>query len=160
MQTRTKFIIVTVVVSVLGILLAPPGPLGSTIWPAPNHDAQPTAGQLPFFMGMGLIEAVGMGGAIAFLIYGWGPVKAAFPGRPGFARLAQVSAAWLFGNFWLHDNIHMINGMDLGGLVIIDYAFHVPIMAAGVVVAVAISRARHGVAVATAEPSSDVTPGV
>ena len=38
-------------------------------------------------------------------------------------------------NWWAHDSLHLHNGMDLSGLLRIEYAFHMTLIAAGLTLA-------------------------
>jgi purine-nucleoside phosphorylase len=51
------------------------------------------------------------------------------------ARLAHISIAWVLINWWSHDSFHIANGLDLGGLLVIEYAYHVTLMTAGAIAA-------------------------
>ena len=140
MKPAWKAALVAAPITLVAFLLAPQTPRGQQVWPEPLHDVQPSDAQLPFFMVLALFEALGLGLAVAFLVFGWPYTKRAAGAGGPFAVLLHASIAWLFGNFWLHDNLHYINGLNMGGLLAIDFLFHVPIMAAGLVVAWAMVR--------------------
>lgn len=135
MKTRIKVAILTVVIAAIAFPLEPAGPLGSWwagVWPwgqAP-HGPEPTGLQVPLFMLLGVLEAVGFGLAISFLVFGWPVVKRVSATTPG-AIAMYVSAAWVLGNWWIHDSLHFTNSTDLASLLVIEYAFHVTLIIAG-----------------------------
>ena len=73
-----------------------------------------------------------------------------------------LSIGYLMVSWWPHLNLHAFNGMDLGGLLLIDYFFHLPLEVAGVVLAlsfVSLMRSRTGGEPATAEREhTEVSP--
>jgi len=135
MKTSVKVAILTAIVTIVAFPLEAAGPLGSwwaSIWPwgqAP-HGPAPTGLQVPLFMVLGVLEAVGLGLAISFLVFGWPVVKRVAATRPG-AMAMYVSAAWVLGNWWIHDSLHFTNSTDPGSLLAIEYAFHVTLILAG-----------------------------
>lgn len=132
------------IVALLGLLFAPQGPLGA-VWPEPAHAATPVGMQFPLFVGLGLFEAVTMGLGVAFLLFGWPYTKRVFRGQSTIAPLAHVSIAWLLGNWWVHDNLHMVLDMEnLWILLAIEYGFHVTLMLAGAVLAFGVYAAGRG----------------
>jgi hypothetical protein len=50
-------------------------------------------------------------------------------------RAAHFSIAWLLFSWCPHDSLHIHNGMDLSGLLAIEYGFHVSLMIAGMILA-------------------------
>jgi len=62
-------------------------------------------------------------------------VRAISPASTGLTRAAHVSIAWLLFNWWPHDSLHIYNGMNLAGLLVIEYVFHITLMIAGTVLA-------------------------
>jgi hypothetical protein len=96
----------------------------------------PSAGQLPFFVALVAAEAAVLGMAVAFGLLGRGLVGRLFSTR---VRVVAVHAAmvWMLGSWWLHDGLHMVNGTNLAGLLVIEYAFHLTLMAAAAAAVVA-----------------------
>ncbi len=131
MSTRTKAVIVTLVVAVPAFMAEPAGPLGG-FW-RPHPSATPTATQEGLFMLLGLFEALLLGGALALLLYGYPILRSVGRARPALTRAAHLSLVWILAQWWAHDSLHINNGPDMGGLVVIDYVFHLPIMAASLV---------------------------
>lgn len=143
MKTRTKVVIVTLVVGILGFLTEPHGPLG-TFWAPSPTIPQATGVQVPLFMVLGAAEALAFGLGVSFLLFGYSTLKGNFPVSARMARAAHVSVAWLLINWWAHDSLHLHNGMDLSGLLRIEYAFHITLIIAGAILArffVAVVRA-------------------
>lgn len=128
MKMSVKVALTTVGVAVLAFFA---GPLLFT--PAPELD--PSGVQLGLLMGVMAVESVALGLGVAFLIFGWPLVRRVVGPHRGLALGAYVSSGWLLTNWWLHDNLHIANGMNINGLIAIDYAFHTTLIAAGAVVA-------------------------
>lgn len=119
-----KFAAVTVAVAIPAFVVAP------LLFSSPAGLPEPTGAQLPLFMVLGALEAIAMGLAVAVALFGGGWFRQLFS-TPARARVAQVAAVWFLGNWWIHDNLHIANGVDMGGLLAIEYAFHVTLMVAG-----------------------------
>lgn len=134
MKTSTKVAIVTLGLTVVGFLTEPNGPLGA-FW-APAHDVPPAAGaQIPLFMLLGTLEALTFGLGVSFLLFGYSTLKAIPSVSAPLARGAHLAISWLLLNWWAHDSLHVHNGMNLNGLLRIEYGFHVTLMIAGAVLA-------------------------
>lgn len=132
MKTSTKFVIVTLLVGVVGFLTEPNGPFGS-FW-APSPMIPKAAGfQIPLFMILGAAEALAFGLAVSFLLFGYSPLKAIASVSAPMTRAAHLSIAWFLGNWWAHDSFHIHNGMNLNGLLGIEYGFHFTLIIAGVI---------------------------
>ena len=123
-RTAAKFIAVVAVVAIPAFVLAP------MLFPSPADMPAPTGVQLPLFIGLGVFEAIAMGLAVAVLLFGGAWFQNLFS-SPARVRAAHLSVVWFLGNWWVHDNLHIVNGMNLGGLLAIEYAFHVTLMIAG-----------------------------
>jgi hypothetical protein len=95
----------------------------------------PTASQLPLFILLNIGEALAFGLGLSFLIFGYPTVHAISPASPSLTRAAHLSIVWLLANWWPHDSLHLHNGLALGGLLAIEYIFHVTLMLAGVILA-------------------------
>lgn len=107
--------------AVAAVLLGPNGPLGG-FWRPVGVDLEPTGWQLVSLLGSGLVEALGVGLALATLSVG----------RPLFIRLttptrataAQLACAWLLGSWWPHTALHMHFGAKASALAGIEPVFH------------------------------------
>ncbi|MEP7162366.1 MAG: hypothetical protein ABI747_01215 [Candidatus Moraniibacteriota bacterium] len=127
MKPLVKMVMVTL------LFALPALAFGRTLWPDAPDIMQPTAGQFPFFVGVAVIEALSFGIGMSFLLFGWSLVQKAKATEPGKMALF-LSITWLLISWWPHDNMHRHNGMDTGGLLVIEYLFHVTlIIAAGIV---------------------------
>ena len=130
MKASPKFVVVTLLVAVLGFLTEASGPFGMFWAPASDMPA-PVGGQLPLFMILGAAEALALGVAVSFLLFGYSGLKMNAAVSPSLARGAHLSIVWLLGNWWAHDSLHQHNGMNLNGLLRIEYGFHITLIIAG-----------------------------
>jgi len=128
------FGLVSIILAVIAFVLSPSAPLGGFWLPDP-HMPVPNATQLPLFIVLNVAEVVTFGIGVAFLFFGLPLMRAIAPSSIGLTRAAQVSIAWLLLNWWPHDSLHVHNGMELNGLLVIEYAFHITLMIAGVILA-------------------------
>ncbi|MDD5068199.1 MAG: hypothetical protein PHS53_00725 [Candidatus Pacebacteria bacterium] len=135
MKTKTKVIIVTLVLTVITFLLA------RVIWPDMMGAPVPTSFQLPFFIIVAIVEDIAFGLGVSFLLFGYKSVKNAMPEAKRGALATYISIAWLLMNWWPHDNLHRVNGMNLSGLIKIDIGFHITLIVAAIIVAVYFLRA-------------------
>lgn len=127
MKTWVKVLMTTVVVAIPAFLLGP------ILWPPADMGVGPTAGQLPFFLFLAAFEAITLGLGISFLLFGMPIVRRVAAGSKLRAWAMYLSIGWLMVSWWPHDNLHMSNGMDLQGLLYIEYGFHLTLMIAGLV---------------------------
>ena len=133
---KTKVVLVTLVVGILAFLLAPNAPL--TIWPKPAElMPPPTPTEVNLFMLLGVFDALSLGLGIACLIFGWPLVEQVAAPSRGRAVIIYVSTVWFLGNWWVHDALHIVNGMNPTGLLRIEYGFHVTLIIAGAALAYA-----------------------
>lgn len=107
-------------------------PLARIIWKDPTG-MTPTSAQLPFFILLSIIEAFSLGLAVSFLIFGKKIVDKVVGKSKKLVWAVYLSTAWVLGNWWVHDNLHKVNGMNLQGLLYIEYTFHVTLIIAGVI---------------------------
>jgi hypothetical protein len=132
-KMKIRVLAVTLIVGIAAFLTEPNGPLGG-FW-IPAHDVPEAVGiQVPLFMALGLTEALVCGAGIAFLLFGYSLVR--FDNVSSrLARATHLSITWVMVNWWAHDSLHLHNGMDLSGLLKIEYGFHFTLMAAGLTLA-------------------------
>ncbi len=131
-----RVLLVTLLIGVPAFLLAPAAPFGPAIWPAPAPlTPAPTPGQVKLLMVFGALEAAALGLGAAFVILGWPLVRRAAAPERGRAVAFYLGTAWLLVNWWLHDGLHMVSGMNPGALVWIEYGFHGTLIAAGAALA-------------------------
>jgi hypothetical protein len=122
-----KVLLVTLVVAIPAFLTGP------IIWPPAEHSPAPTAGQLPFFLFLAAFESITLGLGVSFLLFGMPVVRRISAGSKLKAWAMYLSIGWLMVSWWPHDNLHLHNGMDLQGLLYIEYGFHLTLMIAGIV---------------------------
>ena len=148
-RTFPRFATVTAVVAIPAFVLAP------MIFSPAADVPEPTSAQVALFMVLGAFEAIAMGLAVAVTVFGGSWFRKIFT-NAAQARAAHLSVVWLLGNWWVHDNLHLVNGLELGGLLAIEYAFHVTLMVAGAALIWALagqSRAQGSEAVESATPA-------
>lgn len=149
MKAWAKVLLVTLLVAVPAFLLEPNSPLG-VFWD-PHPDApDPTGVQIPLFILLGLITAVVLGLGVSFLLFGYPLVSAIGCASQGLTRATHLAIGWLLITWWLHDSLHMVVGMDPGGMLALEYGFHVTLMAAGLIVAYFFVDAMRGAQTAAA----------
>ena len=134
MKTKTKVLIVTLVVGIAGFLTESNGPLGAFWAPYPDMP-MPVGVQLPLFMLLGVVEALALGLGASFLLFGYSTMKANTSVSEPMARAAHLSIAWILMNWWAHDSLHIHNGMYLNGLLRIEYGFHFTLITSGLILA-------------------------
>ena len=129
-KTQIKVAVITLAVAIpaflAGLVLFPP---------AEGGPSSPTAGQMPFFLFLGVGDAVLLGLGAAFLIFGLPVLRKVFPDSRLRAWAMYLSIGYLMVSWWPHLNMHTHNGMDLQGLLFIDFFFHLPLEVAGAVLA-------------------------
>jgi hypothetical protein len=105
------------------------------LWPPAPGVPEPTGAQLPLFILLNVLEVLTFGLGIAFTAFGLPLVRRA-AGNLGLSPWpAYVAIAWSLVSWWPHDSLHVANGLNLGGLLLIEYGFHVTLYAAGLIVA-------------------------
>jgi hypothetical protein len=95
----------------------------------------PTGAQVPLFILLNVSESIAFGLGISFLIFGYGLVQTATAASRPLRLAAYCSIGWLLANWWPHDSLHVANGMNVPGLLRIEYGFHITLMIAGAVLA-------------------------
>lgn len=130
MKLRTKAILVTLGVAVPALLAGP------VLFP-PSDAISPTPVQMALLFPIFIFEAIALGLGVVFLAYGWPLVRRVVGDSRRLALATYVSSGWLLANWWLHDNLHISNGLEINALIAIDWAFHTTLIAAGAVVAYA-----------------------
>ncbi len=129
MKTWMKVAAITVTVAIpaffLGPVLFPPADVGVT----------PTAAQLPLFLFLAVTDALLLGLGVSFLLFGLPVLRRVSPDSKARAWAMYLAIGYLMVSWWPHLNMHNSNGLDLGGLLVIDYLFHLPLEIAGAVLA-------------------------
>ncbi len=121
-----KMLLITLIVGVPVFLLGP------VIWP-PSPEIHPTQAQLPFLITLSAIEALTFGFGVAFIVYGFPLIRRITQLDKKAAVAMYVSLAWILVSWWPHDNLHIHNALNIDGLIVIEYAFHFTLIAAGLV---------------------------
>lgn len=111
--------------------------LSRVIWPDLPGAPAPTSFQFPFFIFLSAVQSLLFGFAFGFLIFVLPKIKMGEPLRQTRNKAVLVSIFWLFVQWWPHDNFHRWNGDNLQGLLYIDYAFHLTIIIASLIIAYA-----------------------
>jgi hypothetical protein len=68
--------------------------------------------------------------------------------------VTKLAIAWLLMNWWAHDGLHQHVGMNLHGLLWIEYGFHFTLIISAVVVARYFLTVNRGLAPAWREPAT------
>lgn len=132
MKKKWKWVVITLLFAIPAFLLGP------KIWPTPANVPGPAPEQLPFFIFLSVVESLLFGFGIAFMFYGYQLVKKIIKQNKLLkkrAYLMYLAISWLLVSWWPHDNLHRVNGMDYQGLLYIEYAFHLTLVIAGIVLA-------------------------
>ena len=74
-------------------------------------------------------------GPLGPALFGYSWMRSAGPAPTALTRAAHLSIAWVLLNWWSHDSFHIANGLDMGGLLAIEYAYHFTLMLAGAITA-------------------------
>jgi hypothetical protein len=133
-RNSIKWLVVTLVLAVIAFLASPNGPLGG-FWRPSSDFPQPTDAQLPLFMLLNVSEVLAFGLGIAFLIFGYPLMQTIAPASRRLTFWAYLSIAWLLSSWWPHDSLHVANGTNMRGLLVIEYVFHVTLMVVGAILA-------------------------
>jgi hypothetical protein len=128
-KTSTKVALITAAVGVPAFFLGP------VLFPPADVGAGPTAGQLPFFIFLAVGDALLLGLGVSFLLLGFPVIRKVSPDSKTRAWAMYLSIGYLMVSWWPHLNMHASNGTDLGGLLVIDLLFHLPLEVAGVALA-------------------------
>lgn len=134
MKTWLKVLLITLGAAVPAFVLGP------IIWPPDPHGAVPAGPQLVLFMVLAALESLAFGLGVAFISYGLPLVRRVASHSRAHAWMAFSATAWLLVSWWPHDNMHIHNGGDLAGMLVIEYLFHVSLMMAGAILAYTLVR--------------------
>ena len=126
MKTWINATIITLLIGIPAFFLGP------IIW-TPHPNVKPTPTQIPFFMFLSFVESLLLGAGIAFIFFAWPKLKEAQQQSKNMNISAFVALSWLLVSWWPHDNWHIHNGLDLEGLLLIDYIFHLSLIIASLV---------------------------
>jgi hypothetical protein len=135
MKTWHKVLLITLGTAVPAFVLGP------IIWPPDLHGAAPSGLQLLLFMALAALESLALGLGVAFISYGLPLVRRAAGESRARMWMTLIATAWLLISWWPHDNMHKHNGMNLDGLLVIDYVFHTSMIVAGLALTYSLMRA-------------------
>jgi hypothetical protein len=125
-QKRLGPIILTIAAAIASFLLT------RVIWPDLPSMAAPTAGQMPFFIGMNIIECLSFGIGLSFLFYGWKFIR----GRSTGDWLVFLAVTWGLVSWWPHDSLHRVSTEgDYNRLLHLEYGFHATLMICAIITA-------------------------
>lgn len=152
-----KPLVVFVLGTALGFLLSGNGPVGNMIWP-PADGPEPEGTNLALLMVIGVVEAAAFGLGVTFLVFGLKHVQNLTMTKGPYATAVLLAITWLLVNWVPHTALHMHHGniltpADFGGLVAIEYGFHLTLIIAGTVLAHACYRTTR-----TLTPTTAATP--
>ena len=121
MNLKTTAIVVTVVGTVASFLLS------DYLWPMSPDVPAATGTEIPLFIFLAAVESLAFGAGLAFLVTCWKEAAG--------NRLVFLAVAWSLISWWPHDNMHKHNGLDIQGLLVIEYVFHFTLIVAAFVIA-------------------------
>lgn len=141
MKAWLKWSLVTLGVGAASFALTP------VIWPV-STTSLPPDNLLPLIILLIALESLAFGLGVAFLLFGrrW---IGSMGVSPGLSIATYLSIAWLLVNWWPHDSLHRVTGLEWNRLVLIEYGFHLPLLLAGAVLAwffVSLSRRESAIA--------------
>lgn len=125
---KIKFAAVALIVAVVTFALS------RVIWPDPIGAPAPPDTLLPHFILISALESLITGIGVAFLLFAF-PLVRRVAGSAALAWATYLLIGFILVSWWPHGNLHRVVGLDFGGLIAIEYAFHVPLIVAGAVVA-------------------------
>ncbi len=103
----------------------------------------PSMSTIPFLIFLDFWDALAFGVGVALLI--WGAIS--YSKWPQAIRtpllILLFIALWFTLLNWIHDGWHRVNGMNMNGIVAIEFVFHVPWLIFGAVLAFTIVRISH-----------------
>ncbi len=129
MRPWVKVTLVTVVLGIAAMVLGP------FLWPPAEGGAQPTAGQLFFFILLEAIQSLALGLGVSFLLFGLPAMRKISPNSRLMGWAMYLSIGWLLVSWWPHGHLHQVVGENLQGLLYIEYGFHVTLIIGAVVLA-------------------------
>lgn len=127
---------------------------GPILFPLPSDGPQPTAAQIPLFIFLGITDAVLLGLGISFLIFGLPILKQVSPDSKARAWAMYLSIGYLMVSWWPHLGLHSSLGMNLSGLLVVDFVFHLPLEVAGVILAGCFLSLIRGRAITTSKAAA------
>jgi len=153
MKTWVKVALVTTLVAVPAFFLGP------ILFPPADVGVEPTAARVSQLMFLAVGDALLLGLAVSFLLFGFPVVRRVSPDSKLRAWVMYLSIGYLMVSWWPHLNMHAANGIDFGGLLFIDYTFHLPLEVAGVALALSfITLMRSRTSTTSEGPAAEESP--
>ena len=153
MNTWKKYLLVTLAVGLPATALSLP------LWP-PQPGVEPSPLQTALFFGIFAAEGLLFGFGVAFVLFGRPLVRAVIAAAGVRSWPVFVSLAWTLLSWWPHDGFHRASPLgDLNATLRIDYAFHLTLIVAAVVMARFFLATLRAAARATARPAPAASPG-
>ena len=100
-------LIVTIVIGLTAFVIGP------HIWPMASDVPLPPVNLLPGYIVLSATEALAFGFAAAFALFGWPAIRGLGLGAAWLNKWLFVTLCWFMGNWWMHDSLHMHNGMNM-----------------------------------------------
>lgn len=130
-----KWIVVTLLLGIAAFLTSPNAPLGG-FWGSQVDGHTPDGIQRVLFMLLTAIQAFAFGFGIAFLFFGRRAVNSFLQAEGSLSLAVYLAISWSLLSWWPHSNLHQtLNPENLGGLLAIEYGFHVTLILGGLVIA-------------------------
>ena len=122
MTKKSLITVSTIVIAIVAFLLT------RVIWPDVPGMEGPPGSLLPWFIGIGVMEAVAFGLGVSLLLFYW---------KEGSRQLWPfVSVIWLLVSWWPHSSAHRTwEEGNWVGLLLMEYGYHVTLMIAGFILA-------------------------
>lgn len=143
MNLKTKVVATVLVFTIVGFLLNPQTPLGAAVFGAPAEEvagaAPPPSWAIPALIVVTLVQALAFGGGFAFLFFGK-PFLARLGASAGLTTAAHLTVVWWLVSWVPHGAMHMTAGADLAKLVVVEYLFHVTLVASAASLAMYLVR--------------------
>ena len=127
MKTWKKAALLTAAIAIPAFLLGP------VLFPKAHDFPAMTGIEFALFMPLAMWDPLLFGAAVSLLIFGWPSARRS--AQPGKTTAALLAITWVTGSWWVHDNLHLHVGMNVPGLLAIEYGFHVTVGLAGLVLA-------------------------
>jgi alpha-beta hydrolase superfamily lysophospholipase len=118
---RKRILVITLAVGIPAFLLT------RVVFPLPEFGPQASGVQVPLFV-------------VAVLLTAPRVIRELPAAQRGLAWAVALGLVWFLGNWWIHDGLHVVVGQDMGGLLAIEYGFHLTLIIAGAAMASALVR--------------------
>jgi hypothetical protein len=130
--------------------------LGPILFPPADVGVVPTTAQRLQLMFLAVGDALLLGLGVSFLLFGFPVIRRVSPDSKLRAWVMYLSIGYLMVSWWPHLNMHAANGIDFGGLLFIDYIFHLPLEVVAVALAVSfITLMRSRTSSGSEEPAAE-----